>query len=49
MSWFIGSIPITMYPLMGEEGPPPGLGFLLITDNTNFLMSDGTPLETAGP
>ncbi len=48
MGWYVGSIPIIMYPLMGEEVNP-GLGFLLITDGSDFLLSDNTPLRLAGP
>jgi len=47
MGWYFGSIPIIIYPFSGEVPPPP-TGFLLITDLSNFLLSDNTPLETAG-
>jgi hypothetical protein len=49
MGWYYGSIPIMMYPANAEEGPPPGIGFLLITDFSDFLLTDMTPMETAGP
>jgi hypothetical protein len=47
--WVYGSIPILYYPLSADEVPAPGTGFLLLTDLTNVLMTDNTPLETAGP
>lgn len=37
-----------MYTINAEEVPPPPTGFLLLTDITNFLLTDMTPLETAG-
>lgn len=46
--YFLGSIPLLYYPLGAEEVPPPSTGFLLITDGSNLLMADSTPLETAG-
>lgn len=48
MSHYIGSIPIMYYALAGEEVPFPPSGFLLITDGSNLLMTDNTPLLTAG-
>ena len=48
MSWVFGSIPILMYPIGADEVPPPGTGFFLLTDLTNLLLTDNTPLETAG-
>lgn len=47
--WGYGGIAILYYPLGAEEVPHPGTGFLLITDGSNLLMTDNTPLETAGP
>ncbi len=46
--WAYGSIAILYYPLGAEEVPPPPTGFLLITDGSNFLQTDGDPLLTAG-
>lgn len=46
--WAYGSIAILYYPLAADEVPQPPLGFLLITDGTNLLLTDNTPLETAG-
>jgi hypothetical protein len=46
--WAYGSIAILYYPLAADEIPPPATGFLLITDGSNFLLSDNTPMETAG-
>lgn len=46
--YFLGSIPIMYYPLGADEVPVPPSGFLLITDGSNFLLSDNTPMETAG-
>jgi hypothetical protein len=43
-----GSVPILYYPLSAEEVPFPPTGFLLITDGSNLLLTDNTPLETAG-
>lgn len=43
-----GSIPIMYYPIAAEEVPFPPSGFLLITDGSNLLMTDGDPLLTAG-
>lgn len=43
-----GSIPIMYYPLASDEVPFPGTGFLLITDGSNLLLTDNTPLVTAG-
>ena len=43
-----GSIPIMYYPLAADDVPHPPTGFLLITDGSNFLLSDMTELETAG-
>jgi len=46
--WIYGSVAILYYGLSIEEIPPPGNGFLLITDGSNLLLTDNTPLETAG-
>lgn len=46
--YFFGSIPIMYYPLSAEEVPFPPSGFLLITDGSDLLISDNTPLLTAG-
>jgi len=46
--WAYGSIAILYYPLAAEEVPIPPTGFFLITDGSNFLLTDNTPLETAG-
>lgn len=46
--WAYGSIAILYYPLGAEEVPVPPTGFLLLTDESNLLMTDNTPLETAG-
>ncbi len=46
--WAYGSIAILYYPLGADEVPTPPTGFLLITDGSNLLMTDNTPLETAG-
>jgi len=46
--WTYGSIPILYYPISAEEVPFPPTGFLLITDGSNLLMTNDTPLETAG-
>lgn len=46
--WVFGSIPILMYPIGADEVPTPPTGFLLLTDMTNVLLTDNTPLETAG-
>lgn len=46
--WSYGSIAILYYPLSAEEVPHPPSGFLLITDGSDLLLSDNTPLETAG-
>jgi hypothetical protein len=48
MSYFLGSIPIMYYPIAAEEVPFPPHGFLLITDGSDLLMTDNTPLLTAG-
>lgn len=48
MGYYYGSIPIMVYPLNADEVPPPGTGFFLLTDLTNFLLTNNTPLETAG-
>ncbi len=48
MSYYFGSIPIMFYPAGGEGVPVPPAQFLLITDGTNFLMTDTTPLKLAG-
>lgn len=47
MYWF-GSVPIMYYPLAADEVPTPPTGFLLITDSSELLLTDNTPLETAG-
>jgi len=47
--WAYGSIAILYYPLAADDVPPPGTGFLLITDGSDLLLTDNTPLETAGP
>lgn len=49
MSYYLGSIPILCYPLKAIITPPPLIGFLLITDTSDFLLTDNTPMETAGP
>jgi len=46
--WTYGSIAILYYPFAADDVPPPPTGFLLITDGSDLLMSDNTPLETAG-
>jgi hypothetical protein len=46
--WVLGSIPVLMYPIGADDVPHPPSGFLLITDLSNFLLTDNTPLETAG-
>jgi hypothetical protein len=46
--WAYGSIAILYYPLAADEVPHPPTGFLLITDGSDLLLSDNTPLETAG-
>ena len=43
-----GGVAILFYPLGAEESPVPPTGFLLITDGSNLLLTDNTPLETAG-
>lgn len=48
MTWVIGSIPILMYPIGADDVPHPPTGFFLLTDHTNFLLTNNTPLETAG-
>lgn len=45
--WIFGSIPILIYPF-ADEVPPPPTGFFLLTDMSDFLLTDNTPLETAG-
>ena len=47
--WAYGSIAILYYPLGADEVPHPGTGFFLITDGSDLLLTDNTPLETAGP
>lgn len=47
MYWF-GSIPLMFYPVGADEVPVPPSGFLLITDMSDLLLTDNTPLETAG-
>jgi len=47
--WAYGSVAILYYPLSASDVPAPSTGFLLITDLTNLLITDNTPLETAGP
>ena len=44
-----GGVAILFYPLGADDVPVPGTGFLLITDGSNLLMTDNTPLLTAGP
>jgi hypothetical protein len=46
--WVYGGMAILYYPLGADEVPVPPFGFLLITDGSNFLLSDNTPMETAG-
>lgn len=46
--WAYGGVAILFYPLGAEEVPVPPTGFFLITDLSNFLLSDNTPMETAG-
>jgi len=48
MGWYYGSLPIMMYPIVGDEVPVPPSGFFLLTDLTNLLLTNNTPLETAG-
>jgi hypothetical protein len=47
--WPWGSIAILYYAIAVTEIPPPGTGFFLITDGSDLLLSDNTPMETAGP
>ncbi len=47
--WVYGGIAILFYPIGADEIPSPGTGFLLITDGSDFLLTDNTPMETAGP
>lgn len=47
MGWYYGSLPIMIYPF-SEEVPMPPSGFFLLTDLTNLLLTDGTPLLTEG-
>ncbi len=49
MNYVLGSIPLLMYLPDITVIPPPGEGFLLITDGSDFLLTDNTPMETAGP
>lgn len=44
-----GGVAVLFYPLGAEETSSPGTGFLLITDGSFFMMTDNTPLQTAGP
>jgi len=46
--WAFGSVAILFYPMERPVIPTPPHGFFLLTDNTNFLLTDNTPLETAG-
>lgn len=46
--WVFGGMAILYYPLGASETPPPPTGFLLITDGSNLLETDNTPLLTAG-
>ncbi len=46
--YFFGSIPIMYYPIAADDVPHPPTGFLLITDGSDLLLTDFTPLETAG-
>ncbi len=46
--WIYGGIAILFYPIGADEVPVPPTGFLLLTDNSNLLLTDNTPLETAG-
>ncbi len=46
--WAYGSIAILYYSGAGREVPPPPTEFLLITDGSDFLLTDNTPMETAG-
>ncbi len=46
--WIFGSFAILFYPIGADDIPPPLTGFLLITDGSNLLQTDTTPLETAG-
>jgi len=46
--WAYGSIAILYYPIAADEIPAPGTGFFLITDGSDLLLSDNTPMETAG-
>lgn len=48
MNYVYGSVPILMYPIGADEIPPPGSGFFLLTDLTDFLLTNNTPLLTAG-
>ncbi len=48
MGYYYGSVPIMIYPLNADEVPVPPFGFFLLTDHTNFLLTNNTPLETAG-
>jgi hypothetical protein len=43
-----GGVAILFYPLGSEEVPFPPTGFLLITDGSDLLLTDNTPLQTAG-
>lgn len=46
--WAYGSIAILYYPIAADEVPTPPTGFFLITDGSDFLLSDNTPMELAG-
>jgi hypothetical protein len=46
--WVYGGMAILFYPIGADEVPHPPTGFLLITDGSDLLMTDNTPLETAG-
>lgn len=46
--WGYGGVPILFYPIGGGTITPPGPGFLLLTDGTNLLQTDNTPLLLAG-
>lgn len=46
MGWYFGSVLIVAYS--SGSVPPPPFGFFLLTDFSNFLLTDMTPLLTAG-
>jgi len=46
--WIYGGVAILYYALAAEKVPTPPSGFLLITDLSDLLMTDNSPLETAG-